>query len=160
MRRTALALLACAALGGCRVTATADDDYVYLRVQHDFSKSSCTNRLSFQRIGADGQVAGPQDANGNFTIPSGRSLVVTDVHVLFTGAPAAAQQSVSLYIQTTGRGVETPVWFPVVNAPAGGSALYDRALSTGIRVAAGSQVCTAFKDQTHETDVVLTGYLQ
>ena len=153
-------LAAVAMLAGCRV---ASDDYVYLRVQHDFSKSSCTNRLSFQRIGPDGQVAGQQDANGNFVIPQGRSLVVTDLHVTFdvpASAAAPKQQTVTIYIQTTSKQVETPVWFPVISAAPGSHSLYDRALSTGIRVGSGSQVCTAYSDQTDATHVVLTGYLQ
>jgi len=159
----ALSTLACWAAPAGAKPPIAIDDYVYLRVQNNFSKSACNERLSFQRIGPDGLVAGPQDANGNFTIPAGRSLLVTDIHVVFGLSPKAAagrQQLVSIYIQSPAHQSETAVWFPTLYATPGQQAVYDRALTTGVRVSAGNLVCTAYSDQTDPTSVVLTGYLQ
>jgi hypothetical protein len=78
------ACVSTAALGFAVLSGTvagcgpSSDNTVYLRAQLNDQQSSCGDRLSFYRVGGDGSIAGPKDANGNFTIPSGQSLIVTD----------------------------------------------------------------------------------
>jgi hypothetical protein len=85
-----IAALGCVILlvlvGGC--VATNSDNIVFLEAQLNFQQSTCGERLSFYRIGGDGSIAGPKDAKGNFTIPTGQSLIVTDIHIAITNATA------------------------------------------------------------------------
>jgi hypothetical protein len=142
-------------LAGC---GPSNDNIVYLRAHLD-GGATCGERLGFSRIGGDGSVAGPKDANGNFTIPSGQSLIVTDVHVAYSNPTAnPAQQGVTLYLQ--GIGGETNLWSMAASAAPQSTGTYDRALTTGLRIASPWQLCTAFTDQQHQPEIVVTGYLQ
>jgi hypothetical protein len=95
--------LVLAMFGGCG--ATNSDNIVYLEAQLNFQKSTCGERLSFYRIGGDGSIAGPKDAMGNFTIPAGQSLIVTDIHIGITNSTAnSIQQGVSFYNLSSNNG--------------------------------------------------------
>src|SRR5262245_53207789 len=142
---------------GC--SRPSSDNIVYLRAKFDGHQSSCANRLSFVRIAGDGTIAGPKDAQGNFTIPSGQSLIVTDIHAAFTNSSAiVAQQRISLYLQ--GISGEVQVWAAAATAAPQSLGTYDRALTTGIRVSAPTLLCTAISDFEHLPEIVVTGYLQ
>ena len=170
LARTPPAMLAipalAALLAGCNPPALAAVDFVYLRVQNDFSKTACNQRLSFTRLGPDGLPAGPADANGNFVIPQGRSLVLTDLQLTYANPTAAARrQSVEIYIQAPLHGSETPVWLAAATADPGATGYAEHAFTTGILVAAGALVCAAYEhpataNQPNDANVVLLGYLK
>jgi hypothetical protein len=152
---TAIAATTLGLLAGC---GPSNDNIVYLRAKID-GGATCGDRLGFYRVGGDGSVTGPQDANGNFMIPSGQSLIVTDMHVGYNNPTTnAAQQGVSLYI--LGTSGEVGLWSMAVTAAPQSIGTYDRALTTGIRIASPWQICTAFSDQQHPPEIVVTGYLQ
>jgi hypothetical protein len=140
----------------------ATNNIVLLRAQLDFKQTSCGQRLSFFRIGGDGSVAGPKDANGNFTIPSGQSLIITDIHITFDNqAASAAQEGVSLYIQnTTTPNGETTIWSGTASAGPQSVGYYDRTLTTGITITPPGQLCTAISTTPYAPDILVTGYLQ
>ena len=159
------ACVSTAALGFAILSGTvagcgpSSDNTVYLQAQLNDQQSSCGDRLSFYRVGGDGSIAGPKDANGNFTIPSGQSLIVTDVHIAYTNSTAnAAQQQVSLYL--AGISGEVGIWSMAASAAPQSLGIYDRTLTTGIRIAAPWQLCTAISDPMHLPEIVVTGYLQ
>lgn len=157
-----MAALGCAILlamvSGCG--ATSSDNIVYLEAQLDFSKSTCADRLSFYRIGGDGSVAGPKDAMGNFTIPAGQSLIVTDIHIAISNTTAnSEQQGVSFYNLSSNSG-EVVIWYAGVTAAPQSVGVYDRALTTGIRIEAPAQLCTAITQPAYSPAIVVTGYLQ
>jgi hypothetical protein len=153
------AMVACCAalvLAGC---GADHENVVNLRIQRDFQKSNCSNRLSFYRLGSDGLIAGPKDANDNFSIPRGQSFVLTDVHLSVENPTTSViEQRFSLYMD--GNAGEVVLWSGAATAEPGKYGIYDRALTTGIRIAGPWPVCTAFSDQAHFPEIVLTGYLQ
>ena len=84
---------------------------------------------------------------------------MTDIHVVWTNPNAnPAQQGVSLYI--LGLSGEVGLWSMAVSTAPQSIGTYERALSTGIRIASPWQLCTAFSDQQHPPELVVTGYLQ
>jgi hypothetical protein len=147
-----------AAVGGCG--ATNSDNIVYLKAQLNFQKSTCGERLSFYRIGGDGSVAGPKDAMGNFTIPTGQSLIVTDIHIGISNSTAnSIQQSVSFYNLSNNNG-EVAIWDGLAVAAPQSVGYYDRSLTTGIRIQAPAQLCTAISQPAYSPAILVTGYLQ
>jgi hypothetical protein len=157
-KRIASAVVGCVTLliAGCD---SSDDDVVYLTIQRDFQKTNCGERLSFYRVGGDGAIAGPKDANSNFSIPRGQSFILTDIHMIFSNPTTEAlEQQFSIYIM--GISGEVVLWSASAIAPPNKTGIYDRALTSGIRIAGPWPVCTAFSDQTHVPTIVLTGYLQ
>ncbi len=165
MTRTAniwIAALCCTILlvlvGGCG--ATNSDNIVFLEAQLNFQQSTCGQRLSFYRIGGDGSIAGPKDAMGNFTIPSGQSLIVTDIHIAITNTTAnPIQQGVSFYNLSNNNG-EVVIWSAVASAAPQSDGYYDRSLTTGIRIQAPAQLCTAISQPAYSPAIFVTGYLQ
>jgi hypothetical protein len=147
-----------ATVGGCG--ATNSDNIVYLEAQLNFQKSTCGERLSFYRIGGDGSIAGPKDAMGNFTVPAGQSLIVTDIHIAISNSTTnAVQQGVSFYNLSNNNG-EVVIWSAVASAAPQSAGFYDRSLTTGIRIEAPSQLCTAISQPAYSPAIVVTGYLQ
>jgi hypothetical protein len=147
-----------AMVGGCG--ATTSDNIVYLEAQLNFQKSTCGERLSFYRIGGDGSIAGPKDAMGNFTIPAGQSLIVTDIHIAITNSTAnSVQQGVSFYNMSNNNG-EVVIWSAVAIAAPQSVGYYDRSLTTGIRIQAPAQLCTAISQPAYSPAILVTGYLQ
>jgi hypothetical protein len=143
-----------------RCGATNSDNIIYLEAQLNFKKSTCGERLSFYRVGGDGSVAGPKDAMGNFTIPAGQSLIVTDIHIAISNSTAnSIQQTVTFYNESSNIG-EVTLWSGVAIAPPQSVGYYDRSLTTGIRVQAPAQLCTAISQPAYSPTILVTGYLQ
>jgi hypothetical protein len=145
--------------GGGASGRVANEDLVYLTIRYDLTQALCGERRALTRIGGDGAIASPKTSDGQFVIPPNRSFILTDIHMAYgNDTTAPREQSFALY--NLGAAGEVVIWTGGVVAAPNSSAYYERALSTGIRIAAPAQICVAFSDQQHPPAIVLTGYLQ
>jgi hypothetical protein len=145
--------------GGCTSDRVSNDNLVYLTARYDLSQTLCGQRKGLTRIGGDGAIAGPKTSDGSFAIPQGQSFILTDIHMFISNRTNnSMEQGLSVYIN--GASGEVGIWAASAMAGPQTSASYERALTTGIRIAGPAQVCVAISDQEHPPQIVLTGYLQ
>ncbi len=55
---------------------------------------------------------------------------------------------------------EVVIWSAMASAAPQSSGFYDRSLTTGIRIQAPAQLCTAISQPAYSPAILVTGYLQ